>query len=216
MNLSLKSIFSFGWQKTKKNILKLVGFALILFVSSLFIGILGDDMLSFGGIISILISPIFYFVLTKVSLGFIDGDKIDWQNLFKGFNQKIYIAFLMVYLVNAVVLTSLAYLFFGLSLFSPILSGFISFILYISLAIYFVGVILFTYYRLIEEKPDFWLAIKESFKMANGRRWFLVKFILLVILINLVGVLFLGVGLLVTMPITFISLAKLYKEIKQS
>jgi hypothetical protein len=216
MNLSLKSIFSFGWQKTKKNLLKLIGFAFVLFISSLFIGILGDDILSFGGILSILISPIFYFVLAKVSLGFINSDKIDWKNLFKDFSQKTYTAFLMVYLVNAVALTSLAYLFLGLSLFSPLLSGLISFILYISLAVYFMGVIMFTYYRLIEEKPDFWLAIKESFKMANGRRWFLVKFILLAILINLVGLLFLGVGLLVTMPITFISLAKLYKEIKQS
>lgn len=156
----------------------------------------------------------FYFAISFVSLKFAQNEKFEWKNIFKSLNQKTYLSFLMVYLVNAIAAGVFSYLILGLASIMPLLGSIIGFLAYIALIIYFIGVIFFAYYRLIDGRPDFWLAIKESFKMAENHRWFLVKFILLSILLNFVGVIFLGLGLFVTMPITLISLAKIYKDIK--
>jgi uncharacterized membrane protein len=216
MSLSIKNYFKFGWETTKKNFLSLFLFSLLFFLVSVLIGITGSDIFSFSGIISILISPLFYFAISFVSLKFAQNEKFEWKNIFKSLNQKTYISFLMVYLINAIAAGVVSYLVFGLASIVPLLGSIIGFLAYIALIIYFIGVIFFAYYRLIDGRPDFWLAVKDSFKMAENHRWFLVKFILLAVLINFIGVILLGIGLFVTMPITIIALAKIYKEIKSN
>ena len=55
-------------------------------------------------------------------------------------------------------------------------------------------------------------ALKESKRLTDGVRWKLFLFSLLVIGLNLLGVLALLIGVLVTMTITFIALAHLYRQ----
>jgi uncharacterized membrane protein len=45
-------------------------------------------------------------------------------------------------------------------------------------------------------------AMKESKRLAHGHKWALLGFVLVLALINLLGVLALGVGLLVSIPVS--------------
>lgn len=55
-------------------------------------------------------------------------------------------------------------------------------------------------------------ALKESKRLTDGVKWKLFLFSLLVIGLNLLGVLAIIIGVLVTMTITFIALAHLYRQ----
>lgn len=71
------------------------------------------------------------------------------------------------------------------------------------------------YKFLIVDKEDIgpWMAIKESWRMTDGHSWKLFLFMLLIILINLVGAVLLGIGLLVSIPVSLIAYAVLYRQL---
>jgi uncharacterized membrane protein len=55
-------------------------------------------------------------------------------------------------------------------------------------------------------------AIKKSGELTYGSKWRLFKLSLLLIGVNILGALCLGVGLLVTIPLSWISLAHAYRK----
>jgi uncharacterized membrane protein len=57
-------------------------------------------------------------------------------------------------------------------------------------------------------------ALRESRRLTVGRRWQLLEFALLAALTNLVGALAFGVGLLVTVPTTFIATAHVLRRLQ--
>lgn len=57
-------------------------------------------------------------------------------------------------------------------------------------------------------------ALKESFDLTQGLRWKILAIFVLGGLINILGVLALGVGILFTFPVSFLALATLYNGIK--
>lgn len=67
-------------------------------------------------------------------------------------------------------------------------------------------------YVMIEKKLNPIEALKESKRLTAGAKWDLFLFSLLAIGLNLLGVLALFVGFLVTMTITFIAVAHLYRQ----
>jgi uncharacterized membrane protein len=67
-------------------------------------------------------------------------------------------------------------------------------------------------YVMIEKKLGPIEALKESKRLTAGAKWDLFLFSLLAIGLNLLGVLALLVGVLVTMTITFIAMAHLYRQ----
>jgi hypothetical protein len=54
-------------------------------------------------------------------------------------------------------------------------------------------------------------AVKESSRITKGYKWSLFGFSLLLLLLNLLGLLALGVGLLVTVPVTWLAVANAYR-----
>ena len=56
-------------------------------------------------------------------------------------------------------------------------------------------------------------ALKESMKITKGHFWKLFGFILLIAIFNLCGLLLLGVGLLITIPVSVLAHAYLYKKL---
>lgn len=67
-------------------------------------------------------------------------------------------------------------------------------------------------YVMVEKKLGPIEALKESKRLTAGAKWDLFLFSLLAIGLNLLGVLALLVGVLVTMTITFIAMAHLYRQ----
>ncbi|MEZ4102991.1 MAG: hypothetical protein R3B55_00205 [Candidatus Paceibacterota bacterium] len=215
MKISLKEILKTSWKQVKKNFKFLLPFFLGISIVSVILGWNGsDDMFSAFSIASILVSPILYYLTTKVSLKISKDEKVGWKDLFSDFNQKIYLSFLAVsiFINIAIIILGAIGVFVGISI--PLVGPFVFLVFFLALFIFFMGVILFSYYRLVDIESDFWKAIKDSFALAKGNRLFLIKFMIVAFLLNLLGVLLLGIGLLVTFPITSIAIAHIYNKIK--
>ena len=56
-------------------------------------------------------------------------------------------------------------------------------------------------------------SLKESWKMTKGYAWNLFLFLILIALLNILGVILFGVGLFVTIPISLLSYAILYRKL---
>jgi len=71
----------------------------------------------------------------------------------------------------------------------------------------------FTTALIVDRKFDFWEAMETSRKVIS-KRWFsFFGFVLVLVLINIVGALLLGVGLLFTIPLTMCAIAAAYQDI---
>ncbi len=57
-------------------------------------------------------------------------------------------------------------------------------------------------------------SLRMSTKLTQDVKWHLVGFILIIVLLNIVGALLLGVGLLVSTPVTMIAFAHVYLKLK--
>ncbi|PIR37711.1 MAG: hypothetical protein COV34_03045 [Candidatus Zambryskibacteria bacterium CG10_big_fil_rev_8_21_14_0_10_42_12] len=92
-----------------------------------------------------------------------------------------------------------------------VLLGFIALIIpgiWLSIAL------MFTSYVVVEDHLSPWNAIKRSYALTKGVRWKLLGFILVVALLNILGFIALGVGFLVTMPLSGLASVHLYKSLK--
>ncbi len=89
----------------------------------------------------------------------------------------------------------------------------IGFALFVLPGIYLAVAWIFTTPFIVDRKFDFWDAM-ESSRRVISRNWFSwFGFLIVLILLNLVGFLLLGVGLLVTSPLSSCALAIAYQDI---
>lgn len=99
-----------------------------------------------------------------------------------------------------------------------ILSGLIilaGFILFVIPAFIFALMIMFAGYVIVDEGRGPIASIKESARLTKGHRWKLLGFVLATLGINILGFIALLVGLLVTMPVTLIATAYVYRSLQQ-
>jgi uncharacterized membrane protein len=193
--------FSRGWE-----IFKQYAWAFVLFtlVTVLIAGLLsmlpsplglrtsGDDPLAGANILVNIISPIlgvgYYFVAFQIirNRGYGFGD------FFNGFKK-----FLPVFLTAFV---------------SGILIG-IGFVLLILPGIYLAVAYLFAQLFVVDKNLNFWSAMESSRKVIT-KKWFsFFGFVLLLALLNVLGAMILGVGLLVTIPLSACVVAAAYEDI---
>ena len=76
-------------------------------------------------------------------------------------------------------------------------------------------IFLFSYFILLENKGGVIHALKESIKLSEGLRWKILATWVLGSLINILGVLALGIGLIFTIPIAPLGTAYLYVQAKE-
>jgi uncharacterized membrane protein len=70
---------------------------------------------------------------------------------------------------------------------------------------------MFTTFLVIERELGPIEALKESNRITRGHKWNLLGLLLMLILVNLLGVLALIVGLLVSVPVTMLALTHVYR-----
>lgn len=73
---------------------------------------------------------------------------------------------------------------------------------------------MFVSYVVVDEHLSLSKALKRSYALATGVRWKLLGFIIVVACINIVGIALLGIGFLVTMPVSGLASMHLYKSLK--
>ena len=195
---SINESIRFGWETFKNHAGYFLIVMVILFgVSAIFGGI--EDLLedsNFVGFISLLsylVNVIIGMALVKIILEFLDGNaKPNWERVSSS--------------------SSLFWKYLGGTLLVSIIV-IIGFILLIIPGIYFAIRFQFVSYLIIDKGLSPLDALRESTAMTQGIKFDLLLLVIAFFGINLLGVLALGVGLLVSIPVTMIAMGHVYRKI---
>ena len=200
--VKIGSYFGRGWEIFKAKAPLFVLFTLLLIVIQGVISLLpfplgagGGEDAPGGGILSFvysIVTPVlsagYYFVAFQVAR----GRSTEFNDFFKGFNKFLPI-FLTALISGLLTLVGLFFL---------ILPG-----IYLSVAY------LFAQPLVIDKSVDFWQAMETSRKLVT-KKWFSFFALLLAIFfLNIGGFLLLGIGLLVTLPLSVCIVAAAYEDI---
>ncbi|MGB3642787.1 MAG: hypothetical protein WBA39_35165 [Rivularia sp. (in: cyanobacteria)] len=194
-SVNIDQYFSRGWEIFKQYPGGFIGFLLVIFVISIFFNFLAVSVENIYGIVSIanfVLNPIFSAGFYIVALQIAKNRPIDFSDFFRGFNQFMQI--FLVYLIGNI-LIAIGFLFF-------IIPG-------IYLAVAYVFSSLFV----IEKKLSFWSALEASRKLIT-KKWFsFVGLGIMLTLLNLAGLLLLGIGALVTIPLSSCIMVAAFEDI---
>ncbi len=186
-NFTIKEILISAWHATKKNAWFL---ALMFFVSVTIMTVTRHTGI-IGGLINILIG----ISIINISLVIASGktpNYLDTVSIFK--NYKIFWHYLIASILCVIIVLG------GLILF--ILPG-----IYLAVRLQF-----YKFLIVDDENLRPVAALKKSMKMTKGHFWKLFGFILAIILLNIVGLLVFIIGLAITIPVSVLATAFLYKK----
>ncbi|MEI8031992.1 MAG: hypothetical protein WCH05_01400 [Chlorobiaceae bacterium] len=175
-----------AWEMFREHVGEFIGFTLIVIVLS------SLSSHPFGSLLfSALATPLYAgyaIVAFKLSV----GQEIEFSDFFKGFNY-----FLPLFLA-------------GLAMGLLVSVGFVLLILP---GIYLAVGYTFAIYLIVDHRMEFWQAMETSRKIVT-KHWFRILWVGVVLAaVNLLGLLALGVGLLVSLPVSACAAAIAYREI---
>lgn len=201
MDFSMESALRFGWETFKKRPWFFVGSTLVILLVSVAIDVLTGAL---DGIISgtadepTIIGTVINFALgTLISMGatafyLTAHDNADAAELSLLWHPRPF----WKYLGASILLTLV------------IVAGLL---LLIVPGIIFALMFMFTPFIVIERELGPIEAMKESDRITRGLKWPLLGFIVVLLLINLLGALALGVGLLVSIPVSTLAFVHAYR-----
>lgn len=239
-------IFKSAFELTKKNALVLIGIIItVVIISMVFSFITGlVSSVPVVGFIVNLISIIFqlYFGvgLIKLGLAIVDGKEPEFSDIKPTWNEMVkylisglmlMVVFLVVFMVTIGVLGMLDVLKPGLTtLYKDLLIGadinaytreeityavMVFFLLIIPALLLYLR-LQFSNYLIIDRKIEVGSAIIHSFRMTKGYLWLIIITLLGVILLNILGLIMLFLGLLFTIPMSFLVIMILYRTLDQN
>ena len=183
---------STGWETFKKNPGGFVGFTLVVFLINIATAKINQSASPVGTLISLLISGPLNAGFLIVAFKLLRNRATTFGDFFRGFNN-----FLPLFLVSLV---------------SSVMIG-IGFVLLLLPGIYLAVAYTFALPLVLEKKMNFWDAMEFSRKLIS-KNWFsFFGFAFVLVLVNLAGGLLLGVGLLVTIPLSVCAIAAAYADI---
>ncbi|WP_156777999.1 DUF2189 domain-containing protein [Chlorobium ferrooxidans] len=218
-----------GYKIFSKNIYEYLVFSLIVFIviaSTVYLYYLNKS----NELILILLVIVYMFVLSPLFAGYfvsafsdISGKRFQWINFFKGFD--FLIPLLLVNLLVMFVVFMFCVLFFMPVYFVGvfILDGLIGIkggsvntiivLVFSFLCSLVIMTYLFSFPLMLNCRVCFWDALVISGRVYFKYYFPLIGFIILLVVINLIGLIFFGVGLLVTMPVTLNAFAVVYQSL---
>lgn len=201
-DITISKALSWGWESFKKQWHILVGITLFIFALSAIVGFIvgGDGTYNEGSIGSFLLN---IFVNAFVGLGSatigLHIFKEEKEVAFKDFFLKM--EYFLHYLLGLLVYSGIVLL--GLILL--IVPGIVW-----ALKYQFFG------YIIAEKGVKPMDAIRESGKITYGKKWFLLLFWITLFLLNLVGLIVVGIGLFVTVPVSLLATVYVYKKLLEA
>lgn len=192
---SIRESISFGWETFKKDPWFFVGATAALTIFSMIVNMLtsgghgGGSFLGF--LISLLASTVVTIAYARLALSSADGAHVGWDGLWAP--QYFFNMLGATILQSVIVLIGLVLLIVPGIIASLILS--------------------MTQLSVVDKTLNPIEALKESYRLTKGHLWQLFLFMLVLVLMNLVGLLALVVGLLVTLPVSLIAVAHVYKKL---
>ncbi|MBU4231088.1 MAG: zinc ribbon domain-containing protein [Desulfobacterales bacterium] len=187
-SLPLGDYLKTGWGLFKQYPGGFVGFCLLYFV----IQVALNAIPYVGVVAAAVISTPLLMGNFIVSVKLLHGQPPEFSDFFTGFQ----------YLLPLVLLSVVAGVFISIGTLLLIIPG-----------VYLAVAYLFASYLVVDRGLDFWPAMELS-RLTVNPRWFgYFAFMLLLALLNLAGAIALGVGLLVTIPLSFCAVTAAYAEI---
>jgi uncharacterized membrane protein len=187
-SLPLGEYFKTGWGLFKQYPGGFVGFCLLY----LLIQAALHSIPFVGAVASFALSTPLLMGNFIVSAKLLHGQAPEFRDFFEGFQ----------YFLPLLLLSVIAGFFIGIGTLLFIIPG-----------VYLIVAYMFASYLVIDRGLDFWLAMELSRRTVNPRWFSYFAFALLVVLLNLAGVVALGVGLLVTIPLSFCAVTAAYADI---
>lgn len=188
-----------GWYLVMSDFWHTVGITaliLVLMVASLYVEVVGI------GVAGTLMGGLFLYFLRKIR-----GEEASLATAFSGFK----IAFLQLFLASLV------------AVFLPLLAGIVV-VVFLDLlglvclilpGICLATLWLFTLPLVIDKRLDFGLAMGLSRKTVSKHWWQLLGFAVVLMLINLAGILAIGIGFFITAPVALAAIMYAYEDIYQ-
>ena len=198
MEFSKKELIKQGWEATKANAFFLAKLLLIyIFISILTNAIQTSvqDQIALALIISLIstvISTVLEIGWIRIVLDIVDNKKPDIKELYQ--NYPLFIQFFLTNLILVVIVL-------------------IGTILLIIPGIYLAVRYQFTPYVVVDKKLAYLTALKEAGKLTQGRWMAIFLFDLTLIGLNILGAIALGIGLLITIPVSFLATSYLYRRL---
>jgi uncharacterized membrane protein len=187
-SLRLGDYFKTGWEIFKQYPLAFISFFLI----NILIHLILYEIPWLGSVVAFAISTPLLFGNFIVSAKLLQRQTPEFRDFFAGF-----------------------YFFVPLFLLSVVTSVFIliGLILLIIPGIYLIVAYMFASYLVIDRGLDFWPAMELSRRTVQPRWFNFFVLMLLLTLLNLAGALLFGVGLLLTVPLTFCIMTVVFQDI---
>lgn len=198
-HFSKKEAISLGFELAKKHIVFFIGILIIVVLvsmasSAIQIGLLLEKQPSLYILLNVLIfivNAIISMGLIKISLEFIDKKKPKFSNLF-------YVKPLVNFILGTIIRG---------------LITFIGFILFIVPGIIFSIRFQYVTYLIIDKNLSAVDAVKKSWNMTRGNTWNLFFFAILLFLANILGAMLILLGLFITIPLTMLATAFVYRKL---
>ncbi len=176
-----------GWELFMANFANLI-VATLIFIAVHFA--VGAIVPFFGGLIvsGPLMGGMFYVILDVER-----GEKFQITRMFDGFTKKL-VPLVLVGILTSIFIT-VGFIFF-------ILPGFLV-----------AGWYLFPYLYVVDKDMDFWPAMEASREIGFANHLNAFLFIIVLVVINIVGALAVGIGLLISVPLSMCATAKAYSHL---
>lgn len=196
-SFSISEALSFGFNTWKNNL----GLFIITILAAIFVyalpGLIGS-LFKLPTIFNILLQILTRILTLIIGMGFIkillklhDNQKTDFTDLFSQ----------IPLILNFFIVSVLSNLAFGIALVFFVVPGIIVYIEF-----------QFVKYAVIDKRLGL-KAFNVSRQLAKGVKWNLFFFNIVFFLINFVGYIFLGIGLLITLPITMLAEVYIYRKL---
>jgi len=235
--LSVSQAYTRGWQILCEHPLFFVIIVLLVFA----IGVVGGSLLNlattstltdslsllslvvlFSGLFVALVGELFKFGLKKIGLRLIRGASVSYDHLLSSYTRGLrYLVCLVLF--NLIVFgLPLLVLSAGLNLTATNLvftagttAG--SLILAVTIGLGgFLALVLHLYpYVLLDNPGSIVEVFNDAWTLTDNARFDLVVFYAVAVLLNLVGAMILGAGLLITIPLTVIAQADVYQQLRK-
>jgi len=200
-------MFELGWKSFKENKWLFVQVSLLYFLVSIVPSII-DFISNMGNIaddpifkvLSVVINIAFFILgliipigYTYILLSVVDGVSVGVRDLFS--TRGIFWKFLLASIVSSIMIA-------------------VGFFLLIIPGVFLTVSFIFWGYIVVDQKVSAIQSLKKSYHMTKGYRWRMLGFLAMAFLINIVGFILIGLGLLVTVPVTALALTHLYRHIR--
>jgi uncharacterized membrane protein len=184
---------SYGWKKLQENVGPLLTAALAILAVNVIFWLLGSGFLGglfklIGWFVSILIS----MGVIRIALKIVDGKPVETADLFQRADQAL------PYFIASVIVGIMV----GIGFIFLIIPG-----IYLAITFGFFG------YNIVDKEHGIVESIEQSAAITRAQKGDLFVFGVALLLFNLAGAIALGIGLLITVPVSMLALAYVYRKL---